>query len=79
MIGKPIHRSPAGAGARGAVLTDESLAGIPWKLNPPVFSSDSAPFRTFDKVVIIVFAGYVGFDHVLKDTREISAVDSSIP
>ena len=38
MIGKSNHRSPAGAGARGAVPARESPAGIPWKLNPLVFN-----------------------------------------
>ena len=57
------HRSPAGAGARGAVPAGESLAGIPWKLNPPVFSGDSVHFRSFEKEAII-FAEYVGFGHL---------------
>ena len=74
MIGTSNHRSPAGTGARGAVPAGESPTGIPWKLNPPVFSGDSVHFRFFEKEVII-FAEYVGFGHVLKDTREISVAD----
>ena len=70
MIGMSNHRSPAGAGARGAVPTSESLAGIPWKLNPPVFGGDYVHFRSFEKKVVI-FDEYVGFGHGLKDTREI--------
>ena len=77
MIGTSNHRSPAGAGARGAVSAGGSLAGIPWKLNPPVFSGDSVNFRSFEKEAII-FAEYVGFGHVLKDTREIPVGDPSI-
>ena len=49
MIGTLNHRSSTGAGARGVVPADESLAGIPWKLNPPVFSGDSAHFCCFEK------------------------------
>ena len=71
MIGTSNHRLPAGAEARGTVPVGESLAGIPWKLNSPVFSGDSVRFRSFKKEAII-FAEYVGFGHVLKDTtREI--------
>ena len=56
----------------------ESLAGIPWKLNPPVFSGNSVNFRSFKKEAII-FAEYVGFGHVRKDTREIQGgTDPSI-
>ena len=77
MIGTSNHRSPAGAGARGAVPAGESPAGIPWKLNPPVFSGDSVHFRSFEKEAII-FADYVGFGHVLKDTQEIPVADPSI-
>ena len=77
MIGKSDHRSPADAGARGAVPADESPAGIPWKLNPPVFSGDSVQIRSFEKEAII-FAEYVSFGHVLKDTREIPVADPSI-
>ena len=77
MIETSNHRSPAGAGARGAVPDGESPAGISWKLNPPVFSSDSVHFRSFEKEVII-FAEYVGFGHVLKDTRQIPVADPSI-
>ena len=77
MIGTSNHRSPAGAGARGAVPAGESPAGIPWKLNPPVFRGDSVHFRSFEKEVII-FSEYVGFGHVLKDNREIPAADPSI-
>ena len=77
MIGTSNHRSPAGAGAKGAVPAGESLAGIPWKLNPPVFSGDSVHFRSFDKEAII-FAEYVGFGHILKDTLEIPVADPSI-
>ena len=77
MIGTSNHRSPAGAGARDAVLAGESLAGSPWKLNPPVFSDDSVHFRSFEKEAII-FTEYVGFDHVLKDTRAIPVADPSI-
>ena len=67
MIGTSNHRSPAGAGARGTVPVGESLADIPSKLKPPVFSGDSVPFRSFKKAE----TEYVGFGHVLKDTREI--------
>ena len=77
MIGTSNHRSPAGAGARGAVPAGESPAGIPWKLNPPFFSGDSVHFCSFKKEAII-FAQYVGFGHVLKDTREIPVADPSI-
>ena len=77
MIGTSNHRSPAGAGARGAVLAGESPTGIPWKLNPPVFRGDSVHFRSFEKEAII-FAEYVGFGHVLKDNGEIPVADSSI-
>ena len=77
MIGTSNHRSPAGAGASGAVPAGESSAGIPSKLNPPVFSRDSVHFRSFEKEAII-FAEYVGFGHVLKDTREIPVTDPSI-
>ena len=78
LIGTSNHRSPAGAGARGVVPAGESLAGIPWKLNPPVFSGDSVHFCSFEKEAII-FAKDVGFGHVLKDTREIPVVaDPSI-
>ena len=87
MIGTSNHRSPAGAGARGAVPAGagargavpavESLAGIPWKHNPPVFSGDSVHFRSFEKEAI-KFAEYVGFGHILKDTREISVANLSI-
>ena len=78
MIGMSYHRSPAGAAARGAVPTGESLADIPWKLNPPIFSDDSVHFCSFEKEAII-FDEYVGFGHVLKDTREIPIADPSIP
>ena len=44
------------------------------KLNPPVFSDNSVHFRSFEKEVII-FAEYIGFGHVLKDTREIPVAD----
>ena len=77
MIGTLNHRSPAGAGARGAVPAGESPAGIPWKVNPSVFSGDSVHFQSFEKEAII-FAEYVGFGHVLKDTREIPVADPSI-
>ena len=77
MIGTSNHRSPADAGARGAVPAGESPAGIPWKLNPPVFSGDSVHFRSFEKKAII-FAEYVGFGHVLKDSHEIPVADPSI-
>ena len=77
MIGTSNHRSPAGAGARGDVPAGESPAGIPWKLNPPAFSGDSVHFRSFEKKAII-FAEYVGFGHVLKDTRKIPVADPSI-
>ena len=77
MIGTSNHRSPAGAGATGAVPAGEPPAGIPWKLNPPVFSGDSVHFRSFEKEAII-FAEYVGFGHVLKDTRQIPVADPSI-
>ena len=79
MIGTSNHRSPAGAGARGAVPAGESPAGIPWKLNPPFFSGDSVHFRSFEEEAII-FAEYVGFGNVLKDTRtrEIQVADPSI-
>ena len=77
MIGTSSHRSPADAGARGAVPAGESPAGIPWKLNPLVFSDDSVHFRSFEKEAII-FAEYVGFGHVLKDTCEIPVADPSI-
>ncbi|CAN0023551.1 unnamed protein product, partial [Ascophyllum nodosum] len=77
MIGTSNHRSPAGAGARGAVSAGGSLAGIPWKLNPPVFSGGSVQFRSFEKEAII-FVDYVGFGHVLKDARKIPVADPSI-
>ena len=77
MIGTLNHRSPAGAGARGAVPAGKSLASIPWKLNPSDFSGDSVRFRSFEKEAII-FAEYGGFGRVLKDTREIPVADSSI-
>ena len=77
MIGRSNHRSPAGAGARGAVPAGEPPAGIPWKLNPPVFSGDSVHFRPFEKEAII-FAEYIGFGHVLKDTRKVPVADLSI-
>ena len=77
MIGTSNHRSPAGAGARGTIPVGESLAGIPWKLNPPTFSGDSVHFRSFEKEAII-FAEYVSCGHVLKDTREFPVVDPSI-
>ena len=77
MIGTSNHRSPAGAGARGAVPAGESPAGIPWRLNPPVFSGDCVHFRSFEKEAII-FAEYIGFGHVLKDDREIPVADPSI-
>ena len=77
MVGTSNHRSPAGAGARGAVPAGESLAGIPWKLNIPFFSGGSVRFRSFEKEAII-FAEYVGFGHVLKDTREIPVADPFI-
>ena len=44
---------------------------------PTGFSGDSVHFRSFKKEAI-VFAEYVGFGHVLKDTREIPIADSSI-
>ena len=74
---KSNHRSPAGAGARGTVPVGESLAGIPCKLNPPVLSSDSVHF-CFLKKEDIILAEYVGFGHVLKDTREIPVADPFI-
>ena len=74
LIGTSNHRSPAGAGARGAVPAGESPAGISWKLNPLFFSGDSVHFRSFEKETII-FAEYVGFGHVLKGTREIPVAD----
>ena len=77
MAGTSNDRSPAGAGARGADPAGELLAGILWKLNPPVFSGDSVHFRSFEKVDII-FAEHIGFGHVIKDTREIPVADSSI-
>ena len=77
MIGTSNHRSSAGAGARGVVSAGESLAGIPWNLNPPVFSGDSLHFRSFEDKAI-VFAEYVGLGHILKDTREILLADPSI-
>ena len=77
MIGTPSHRSPVGAGARSAVPVGESLAGIPWKLIPQVFTGDSVHFRSLEKEVIM-FADYVGFGYVLKDTREILVSDPSI-
>ena len=77
MIGTSNHRSPVGAGARGAVPADVSLAGIPWKLNPPVISGDSVNFRSFKKEAII-FTEYVGFGHVLEDILEIPVADPSI-
>ena len=77
MIGTSNHRSLAGPGARGTVPVGESLAGIPWKLKPPVFSGDSVHFRFFKRDAII-FAEYVGFGYVLKDTREIPVADPSI-
>ena len=77
MIGTSNHRSPAGAGARRAVPAGESLAGIPWKLDPPIFSGDSVYFRSFEKEANI-FAEYVGFRYVLKDTGEIPVADPSI-
>ena len=77
MIGTSNHRSPAGTGARGTIPVGESLAGIPWKLNAPVFSGDSVHFRSFEKETII-FAEKVGFGHVLKDTRKIPVADPSI-
>ena len=77
MIGTSNHRSPAGTGARGTIPVGESLAGIPLKLKAPVFSGDSVHFRSFEKEAII-FAEYVGFSHVLKDTREIPVADPSV-
>ena len=77
MIGTSNHQSPAGAGAKGAIPAGESPAGIPWKLNPAVFSGDSVHFRYFEKEAII-FAKYVGFGHVLKDNRETPVADPSI-
>ena len=77
MIGTSNHRSPAGAGARSTVPVGESLTGIPWKLNPPVFSSDSVHFGSSKKETII-FAEYVGFGPVFKDTREIPVADPFI-
>ena len=77
MIETSNHRSPAVAGARGAVPPGESPAGIPWKLNPPVFSGDSVHFRSFEKETIIL-AEYVGFGHVLKDKYEIPVADPPI-
>ena len=77
MIEASNYRSPAGAGARGAVPAGESPAGIPRKLNPPVFSGDSLHFRSFEKEAII-FPEYVGFGHVLKDNHEIPVADPSI-
>ena len=77
MIGTSNHRSPAGAVARGAVPAGESPTGIQWKLNPPVFSGDSVNFRSFEKEAII-FAEYVGFGHILKNTREIPVADPPI-
>ena len=77
MIGTSNHRSPAGAGARGAIPDGESLAGIPWKLNPPILSGNYVHFRSFEKEAII-FADYVDFGHVLKDIIEIPVADPSI-
>ena len=77
MIGTSNHRSPAGAVARGAVPAGESPTGIQWKLNPPVFSGDSVNFRSLEKEAII-FAEYVGFGHILKNTREIPVADPPI-
>ena len=77
MIGTSNHRSPAGAGARGAVPAGESPAGIKWKLNPPVLSGDSVHFRSFETEAI-TFAEYVGFGHDLKDTRGIPVADPSM-
>ena len=77
MIESSNHQSLADPGARGAVPAGESLAGIPWKLNPPVCSSNSEHFRSFEKEALI-FAEYVGFGHVLKDTCKIPVVDPSI-
>ena len=79
MIGTSNHRSPAGAGATGTVVpVGESLTGIPWKLNPPVFSGDSAHFRSSLKKQAIIFAEYVGFGRVLKGTRLVKS-QLSIP
>ena len=77
MIGTSNHRSTAGAGPRDAVPAGDLLMGIPSKLNPPVLSDDSVQFRSFEKEVII-FAEYVGFGHVLKDTHETPVCDPSI-
>ena len=77
MIRTSNHGSPAGAGARGAVPTDESLAGIPWKLDPLVFNNNSVHFRSFEREAIII-AAYVGFGHVLKYIPEIPVADPSI-
>ena len=77
MIGTSNHRSPADAGAMGVVPAGESPAGIPWKLNLPLFSGDSVHSRSFEKEAII-FAEYVGFGHVLKDIRETPVADPSI-
>ena len=69
MIGTLNHRSAAGAGVRDAVPASESPAGIPWKLNPPVFSGDSVHFRSFDKEAII-YAEYVGLGMFSKTSAK---------
>ena len=77
MTGKLNHRSPAGTEARDAVPACESLAGIPWKLNPSVPTDGFVHFRSFDKEAII-FAEYVRFGRVIKDSCEIPVADPSI-
>ena len=77
MIGISNHRSPVGAGARGAIPAGESLAGIPLKLNPPGLNGDSVHFCSFEEEATI-FAEYAGFGHVLKDICEILVADPSI-
>ena len=59
----------------GAVPADESLADIPRKLNPPVFSGDSVYFRSFEKEAIIFAEYYIGFGHVLKDIHVLKGTD----
>ena len=73
MIGTSNHRSPAGAGARGTVPVGESLAGIRWKLNPPVFSGEilyiSALSKKWPSYLVNMLAL---FGHVLKDTHSLN-------
>ena len=72
------RQSSASAGARDDARAGESLAGIPWKLNPPVFGGDAVHFPSFEKETI-VFAEYVRFGDVFKGTREIPVANPSIP